>query len=97
LIKLGFTHVSDLLSTQLTDDKLWFMSHAEAESRTGSTDLANATIKKIFSLSPSWGLIMHNKVRKPFSTGDWFIDSNEPIPDSWASKFLEQLLSQKIT
>jgi hypothetical protein len=36
LIKLDFTHVRDLLSTQVTDDKLWFMSHAEAESRTGS-------------------------------------------------------------
>jgi hypothetical protein len=81
LIKLGFTHVRDLLSTQLTD--VWFMSHAEAESRTGSTVLANAIMKKIFSLPVNWGLIMHNKVREPFCTGDWFIiDSNEPTPDS---------------
>jgi hypothetical protein len=25
---------------------------------------------------------MHNKIREPFCTGDWFIDSNEPTPDS---------------
>jgi hypothetical protein len=58
------------------------MSHSEAEARTGSTVLVNAIMKKIFSLPVNWGLIMHNKVRKPFCTGDWFIDSNEPTPDS---------------
>jgi hypothetical protein len=58
------------------------MSHTEAESRTGSMVLANAIMKKICSLPPSWGLIMHNEVREPFCIGDWFIDSNEPTPDS---------------
>jgi hypothetical protein len=95
LIKLGFTHVRDLLSTQLTDDKLWFMSHAEAEARTGSTVLANAIMNKIFFLPVNWGLIMHNKVREPFFTGDWLIDSNEPTPDS-PFQILEKLLSQEI-
>jgi hypothetical protein len=82
LIKLSFTHVRELLSTQFTDDKLWFMSHAEAESRTGSKVLANAITKKIFFLLPTWGLFLHNKIREPFCTGDWFIDLNEPTPDS---------------
>jgi hypothetical protein len=58
------------------------MSHAEAESRTGSKVLADAITKEIFSLPPSWGLILHNKILEPFCTGDWFIYSNEPTPDS---------------
>jgi hypothetical protein len=58
------------------------MSHTKAESRTGSKALADAITKKIFSLLPTKGLIMHNKVREPFYIGDWFIDSNEPTPDS---------------
>jgi hypothetical protein len=57
------------------------MSHAEAESRTGSKVLANAIMRKIFSLLPTWGLILHNKIREPFCTGDWFIDMNEPTAD----------------
>jgi hypothetical protein len=48
LIKLGFTHVHDFISTCVTDDKLWFMSHAEAESRTGSKILAKLNFAKRF-------------------------------------------------
>jgi hypothetical protein len=94
LIKLGFTHVRDLLSTQVTDDKLWFMSHAEAESRTGSKVLANTITKKIFFLLPTWGLILHNKIREPFCTGDWFIDLNEPTPDSPLQIFRTTFVSE---
>jgi hypothetical protein len=66
------------------------MSLAEAESKTGSKILAEAIMNNIYSLLPTWGLILHNKVREPFHIGDWFIDVNEQTTDS-PSRLLKSL------
>jgi hypothetical protein len=56
--------------------------------------LANAITKKKLFLLPTWGLILHNKIREPFCTGDWFIDLNEPTPDSPLQIFRTTFVSE---
>lgn len=78
LIRRGFLHLSDLLSTSFSagNSSPW-LTKEEAIFKAGSTRLGNHIYSLIGLIPSAWSTIVKRKSREPFKHDEWVIRANE--------------------
>jgi hypothetical protein len=91
LIKLGFSHLADVLCSDLSSEKLRWYSPYKAELVTESKVLGEALSKVIESIPVHWSYIVVNKIVKPFQVHDWCVLKSNTINGQNISSILKVL------
>jgi hypothetical protein len=84
LLSRGFTHLADLLSSQLPAGKYdspW-LSLDEASFKAGSKRLGNALLSIIGLIHHAWSRVVSSRSREPFCIDDWISRKSEAHSNS---------------
>jgi hypothetical protein len=79
LLSRGFTHLADLISSQLPAgnyDSPW-LSLDEATFKAGSRRLGNALLSIIGLIPHAWSLVVSSRSREPFCIDNWIVCKSE--------------------